>query len=197
MNTTIESQIISLIQETAKQQAEREEERAKQQAEREEERAKQQAEVNALIIGELKIVKTELAEIKSTVLIIKGFVISDFENVSQGQKAAIEAAAEEINDTAAIDFVKNPQFTRKVTRNASGQLIEKKVRVDVYSTAKYFNLNDIAGRGLRSAAGNWVSGILTKIFGVKFNGNYPPYFETLINCLLDYYFYERISERAY
>jgi hypothetical protein len=186
MDKSTENQIISLIQETAKQQAEREEERAK-----------QQAEVNALIIGELKIVKTELAEIKSSVLIIKGFVISDFEGVSQGQKAQIEAEAEKINDAAAVDFVKNPQFTRKITRNSSGQLVEKRVKADIYSTAKYFNTAGLKSRGARSAAGNWVSGILTKIFGVKFNGQYPPYFEALINCLLDYYFVERNSERAY
>lgn len=186
MDKSTENQIISLIQETAKQQAQREEERAK-----------QQAEVNALIISELKIVKTELAEIKSEVLIVKGFVISDFEHISQGQKAKIEEEAEKINDAAAIDFVKNPQFTRKITRNCSGNLVEKKVQVEGYSTAKYFNTAGIKSRGIRSSAGNWVSGILTKIFGVKFRGNYPPYFEALINCLLDYYFVERKSERAY
>jgi hypothetical protein len=158
---------------------------------------KRQAEANAALMSKLDNVESRLERIEQNTITIMGAVVTDFEGVSENSKQKIEKEGNDVNAAVVVDFAENPQFRRKVTRNkTTGRQTEKLVAVPSLKLTEYYN--DIgATKAQRSAAGNWLGGILSKIFDTKFNSRYHESLRGLAEALLDYYFVERDSKRAY
>jgi len=151
---------------------------------------KRQAQFQAHVVA-------ELADIKKNTVTIMGAVVTDFEGISEYQKGVVEVAGNAVNAAVVVDFAENPQFRRKVTRNkTTGRQTEKMVAVPSLKLTEYYDSWGVP-KSERSAAGNWLGGILTKVFGTKFNSRYHESLRPFLAALLDYYFGERNSPRAY
>ena len=143
----------------------------------------------------LTFVCAKLELIERNTITIMGSIVSDFAGISDSQKAAIEAAGNEIDSEQVVKHVTNPQFTKQVKRLKSGKLREKLVALPSFKLTALFQALGITKHGEKCAAGNWLGGIFSKIFGAHLNKEYHPSLEPLATKLLEYYFVERSNQQ--
>ena len=143
----------------------------------------------------LTFVCAKLELIERNTITIMGSIVSDFAGISDSQKAAIESAGNEIDSEQVVKHVTNPQFTKQVKRLKSGKLREKLVALPSFKLTALFQALGVTKHGEKCAAGNWLGGIFSKIFGAHLNKEYHPSLEPLATRLLEYYFVERSTQQ--
>lgn len=142
-----------------------------------------------------KLVLAKLDAIESHVILIHGKVVSDFHGIESDTKKAIESTAEMVQLTE--EEVETHQKLLAPTNKTKEAVLYRK-QIAYYSAAKELrSYGKPLTKGEAISVGNWVSGVVSKMFGTNFKGKYPVAMRPLINQLVAYYAVERQSERMY
>lgn len=142
-----------------------------------------------------QVILKKLDSIESHVILIHGRVVSDFHGIEEDTKKAIECTAElvDLTDEEILEHKKLLKPTNK-TREA----VDYRKKVSEYSAGKELrSYGQTLSRGEAISVGNWVSGVVTKMFNTNFKGKYPIIMRPLVSQLVGYYAVERKSERMY
>jgi hypothetical protein len=130
--------------------------------------------------------EAKVDKIAKNVLIIKEKVIGEFAGIEPKTMAELTADFEEVTEEEAFQEIVSHVKPFRAPRGKKAP----KNNLRTSSMLKQWAEQPVS-RAQEAAYGNWVGGVMAKVFGIKLNGWYHPKLEGVMTTLTNFYLYER------